>query len=294
MTSERLNPLNDFIFLKIMGEKGDEEQLLSFLNAVLNRPENQKLLAVEIIENKSIPADIINAKSCVLDVRAELEDGDRVDIEIQLKNLGNMDRRSLFYWNREFTKGLSSGDEYEEVPNVIAINIVGYEFLPQLPDFHTTFHIWEDRHREIMLTDALEIHFLDMIKFGVKRDRDMENDPLHRWLTYLDKRSPKEMVEEVIKMDIAIQKAEKRLRTISQDAESLRTYELREKAMMDWTSSIKYAKRIASMEAREKGRQEGIKIGELKGELKIVNLLKSGKSPEEIIKITESKYNENN
>jgi hypothetical protein len=38
---ERFNPLNDFLFLKYMGEKGDEEQLLAFLNAVLteNRPE---------------------------------------------------------------------------------------------------------------------------------------------------------------------------------------------------------------------------------------------------------------
>jgi hypothetical protein len=35
--TKRLNPLNDYIFLKIMGEKGDEEQLLAFLNAVLGR-----------------------------------------------------------------------------------------------------------------------------------------------------------------------------------------------------------------------------------------------------------------
>jgi hypothetical protein len=31
---ERLNPLNDFLFLKVMGEKGDEVQLLAFINAV--------------------------------------------------------------------------------------------------------------------------------------------------------------------------------------------------------------------------------------------------------------------
>ncbi|MDR2951923.1 MAG: Rpn family recombination-promoting nuclease/putative transposase [Treponema sp.] len=286
MTSERLNPLNDFIFLKIMGEKGDEEQLLSFLNAVLNRPENQKLLSVEIMSNTTLPADIIGGKSCILDVLAELENGDRINIEVQLRNPGNMDRRSLFYWSREFNKGISAGEKYREVPNVIAINIVGYEFLPQVPDFHTTFHIWEDRHREIMLTDALEIHFLDMIKFRSLEGRDVTNNVLHRWLTYLDKRSPKKLVEEVIKMDIAIQKAEERLRTISQDAESLRLYEIREKALYDWNSGIDFAER--------KGKEEGIKIGEQKGELKIVNLLKSGKSPEEIIKLTENKYKENN
>jgi hypothetical protein len=35
---ERYNLLNDYLFLKVMGEKGDEVQLLAFLNAVLKRP----------------------------------------------------------------------------------------------------------------------------------------------------------------------------------------------------------------------------------------------------------------
>jgi predicted transposase/invertase (TIGR01784 family) len=95
MAIERLNPLNDFIFLKIMGEKGDEEQLLAFLNAVLKRPDKQ-LQSIEIIENKALPADVIGGKSCILDVRAAYEDNDRVNIEVQLRDLGNMDRRSLY------------------------------------------------------------------------------------------------------------------------------------------------------------------------------------------------------
>jgi predicted transposase/invertase (TIGR01784 family) len=250
---ERINPLNDYIFLKIMGEKGDEVQLLAFLNAVLKRPKKEKLKSVEIIENKSLPADIIGGKSCVLDVLAVLENGDKVNIEVQLRNLGNMDRRSLYYWSREFVKGLSSGHEYQEVPNVIAINVVGYEFLPQVPDFHTIFHIWEDRYREIKLTDALEIHFIDMVKFRSLAERDINNDSLHRWLSYLDPKSPKELVEEVIKMDIAIQNAETKLRTVTQDEESLRLYEIREKAIHDWTSGLNHAKR----EGRAEGRAEG-------------------------------------
>jgi len=270
MATERLNPLNDYIFLKIMGEKGDEEQLLAFLNAVLKRPGKQ-LQSLEIIENKAIPADIIGGKSCVLDVRAVLENDDRVEVEVQLRNLGNMDRRSLFYWSREFTKGLSSGIGYQEVPNVIAINIVGYAFLPQVSDFQTTFHIWEDRHRDIMLTDALEIHFIDMVQFRSLQERDIENDPLHRWLTYLDKGSPQDLVEEAIKMDIAIQKAETKLRTVSQDDEARRIYEMREKALSDWTSGINHARR----EGREEGRKETAR-----------NMMANGEPVDKIIRYT--------
>ena len=263
MDIERLNPLNDFLFLKIMGEKGDEEQLLAFLNAVLMRPKNEQLQSVDIIENKAVPADVIRGKSCVLDVRAVLENGDRVDIEVQLRNLGNMDRRSLFYWSREFTKGLSSGQEYEEVPTVIAINIVGYVCLPEVPEFHTTFHIWEDKHRDIMLTDALEIHFIDMVKFRSFGERDLLNNPLHRWLTYFDKGSPQELVEEVIKMDIAIQKAETKMRNVSRDDEALRWYEVREKALSDWASGVSHAKKEERLEIARNLKALGVPVEQI-------------------------------
>ncbi|MDR2343180.1 MAG: Rpn family recombination-promoting nuclease/putative transposase, partial [Spirochaetaceae bacterium] len=50
-TQKRLHILNDFAFLKSLGEKGDEPQLISFLNAVLRRQDREKILSVEIIEN---------------------------------------------------------------------------------------------------------------------------------------------------------------------------------------------------------------------------------------------------
>jgi predicted transposase/invertase (TIGR01784 family) len=71
---------------------------------------------------------------------------------------------------------------------------------------------------------------------------------LHRWLTYLDPRSPKELVEEVIKMDMAIQEAEAKMRTVTRDKESLRLYEIREKALHDWTSGVNNAKREGKLE----------------------------------------------
>jgi predicted transposase/invertase (TIGR01784 family) len=124
MANDRLNPLNDYLFLKVMGEKGDEEQLCSFLNAVLGRKGQDALESLEIIENKVMPAEVIGDKTSILDVRARTGHGERVNIEVQLRNLGNMDRRSLFYWSLEFSRGMAAGQDYRESPNVIAINIV--------------------------------------------------------------------------------------------------------------------------------------------------------------------------
>ena len=127
-----------------MGEKGSEIQLLGFLNAILGRTESNKLVSVEINENKTLSAESIGAKASVLDVRAILEDGTRVNIEVQLRNLNNFDKRSLFYWSKEYTKGIKSGQDYAYLPTVININIIDFEFL-ETDNYHTVFHLREDR-----------------------------------------------------------------------------------------------------------------------------------------------------
>jgi predicted transposase/invertase (TIGR01784 family) len=249
MGKERLNPLNDYLFLKVMGEKGDEEQLCAFLNAVLGRAGRDAIESVEIIENKTITAEVIGDKTSILDVRGLTVAGTRINVEVQLRNLGNMDRRSLFYWSREFARGMEAGQDYRETPNVIAINIVNYEFMAEVPAFHLRFHIREDQYREVVLTDALEIHFIDMVKFRRLGEKDIRNEPLHRWLAWFDKESPEGLVEEAIKMDTAIRKAEEKMAYVSCDKEALRAYQMREMALSDWTSGLNHA--------REEGIREG-------------------------------------
>ncbi|MDR1287502.1 MAG: Rpn family recombination-promoting nuclease/putative transposase [Treponema sp.] len=255
----RLNPLNDYLFLKVMGEKGDEEQLCAFLNAVLGRDGRDVIESVEIIENRTITAGVVGDKSSILDVRARTVAGTRVNIEVQLRNLGNMDRRSLFYWSLEFSRGMEAGQDYRETPNVIAINIVNYEFLSQVPAFHTSFHIWEDTYREVLLTDALEIHFIDMVKFRRLGKRDIQGEPLQRWLIWFDRESPERLVEEVINMDTGIQRAEEKMAYVSSDKEVLRAYQMREMALSDWTSGINHAREEGIREGIEKGMQKGIR-----------------------------------
>jgi predicted transposase/invertase (TIGR01784 family) len=139
--------------------------------------------------------------------------------------------------------------------------------MPQVPAFHTSFHIWEDTHREVLLTDALEIRFIDMVKFRRYEKKDIRHNPLHRWLTWFDKESPQTLVEEVINMDTAIQKAEEKMVYVSIDKEALHAYQMREMALSDWTSGINHA--------REEGMQAGIqKIA--------LNLKKTGMPLEQI------------
>ena len=263
---ERLNPLNDYLFLKIMGEEGDEEQCLAFLNAVLGSKRKNPVNLIKILENKTFTADVVGEKSSILDVRAETDTGEKINIEVQLKDLRNMEKRTLLHWGREFTKGISAGDDYKDLPKVITINIVNFDSI-KLDDFHTCFHLWEDDHHEYLLTDVLEIHFINMVKFRKRGVKDIANNRLERWMTYFDVTTPEEVIEEVIKMDSAINKANERLNFVTQDKDFLRNYHLREMAMSDWTTGVNTA--------FEKGKIEVAK-----------NLLRKGMSAEFIRETT--------
>jgi predicted transposase/invertase (TIGR01784 family) len=242
MATERLNPLNDFAFQKAMGEKGDEIQLIAFLNAVLARTGKDRIESVEILEDKDLPAEIIGGKAGKLDVLAKLADETKVNIEVQLENQYNMERRSLDYWAWHYIKGIGSGQNYSQLPAVIGINILDFGYI-DIDDFHTSFHIYEDQHKEYMLTDALELHFLEMVRFRQLKYKDVLNDPLHRWLVYFDKHSPINLIEEVIHMDPAIQKMQEKIDLIQGDPSLLRAYLRYEKAASDEITRIQGTRR---------------------------------------------------
>jgi hypothetical protein len=77
------------------------------------------------------------------------------------------------------------------------INIVGFDYI-KLDEFHTSFHIYEDFHRDYMLTGALEIHYIDMVKFRKLDITDLSN-PIHRWLVFFNEHSPAGLLEEAIR-----------------------------------------------------------------------------------------------
>jgi predicted transposase/invertase (TIGR01784 family) len=139
----KVNPLNDLVFKKTMGEPGDEVQLKSFLEAVLGR----KLKNVEIIEAVDLMPDIIGDKLSRLDVRAKTDDNTEINIEVQLKDHSNMNKRSLFYWGRLFSKALKSGNDndYIKLPNIVTINILIRDALHRVQKISETER---ERHSE--------------------------------------------------------------------------------------------------------------------------------------------------
>ena len=93
------------------------------------------------IRNPEMPPENIGDKFCRLDINMTVN-GQRVDLEIQVSNEGDYPERVMYYWAREFSSALLTGQGYSTLPRTIVISIIDFilfEFL------------------------SLEIHFILMI-----------------------------------------------------------------------------------------------------------------------------------
>ena len=68
-------------------------------------------------------------KTGIIDVRAKTSKGENIDIEVQLTDQGNMDKRTLFYWGKMYLENIKQGQDYTSLEKVITINILDFEFL---------------------------------------------------------------------------------------------------------------------------------------------------------------------
>ncbi|MCM3185925.1 Rpn family recombination-promoting nuclease/putative transposase [Priestia megaterium] len=286
--TKRLDLRVDFAFKSLFGTHGNESILAAFLNAALRFPDDKKIQTVQLLDphfNKENQED----KRSILDVHAQLEDGTRVNIEIQLNNKHDMEKRTLYYWSKMYSSQMKEGMDYGELCKTITINIVNFRYLSHIHDYHSTFQLYE-REQKLLLTDMLEIHFMELPKLLIKwrnREVDPREDQLVRWLLLLEASEDEEItqvLEEIaMQEDQVLKKAMDEWERVSQDPEVLLAYEARRKALLDEKSALRRAEKLGE----EKGKQIGEEIGEKKGIIKVaLSMIQKGLDNQTIAEFT--------
>ena len=249
-----LDPKNDVVFQKIFGSPENEDILISFLSALLEETEKEKIKHIEYVDTKLSDIETLDDKIGILDVRVVTEKGIHINIEMQLINRYNMINKALFYWSRLYSSQIKKGESYKNLSKTITINILNFNYIDS-KKYHTIYHLCEDDEKT-MLTDILEIHFVELAKF---LDEQPElNSSLNKWLAFLTK--PEKEVMEVVEMEEpAIGKALNVLDMLSRDPETVRLAELRMKKILDEKSMIEGAREEGRIEGIEEGREESIK-----------------------------------
>ena len=100
--------LNDFFIRYFFGLKGDEDLLLSFINAIMIDSNFATFVSVDILNPFNL-TEKANNKESIVDLKAVTEDGIIVIIEIQTYSTKNFFERILYYWSKNYSNVLKKG-----------------------------------------------------------------------------------------------------------------------------------------------------------------------------------------
>ena len=252
---EMLSPKNDIIFKKLFGKKGNERIVKDFLEAVLEI----KISSVELGKETQLLPDKIDEKIGILDVRATLDDGTVIDIEMQNMNHGNITKRITYYLNLLYSGELSRGKSYHELNKAIAIGILNFNYFDDIEEYHTVWKMTERNNKDKIL-DEQEIHFIELPKF-LKSKVDTKRK-LDQWLLFIDY-SRKELLKMAEENNKVLKEAAAEYEYLTGEEEVQRLAFLRRKFELDYNSGLQYAE------------EKGITRGEKKKQKEIAKKLKN-------------------
>ncbi|MEI8208330.1 MAG: Rpn family recombination-promoting nuclease/putative transposase [Methylococcales bacterium] len=249
----RINPRVDFAFKKLFGSEENKDLLISLINAIIS--EQEHVVEVEL-KNPYNLADYQAGKMSILDIKAKSEKGHWFNVEMQISEDFNFDKRAIYYWAKLVTEQLSEGNMYKELKKTISINIMDFDFIRDTSAFHNCYKILNTvTGKDDKLHDIFELHYIELKKFG--QQKTPITTALDRWSTFLTKahQLDKNHIPEELAVDSAIVKAIVAIDRMFDEEERL-VYEVRMQSLADIES------KIASADERgfERGLERGIEI----------------------------------
>lgn len=264
-------PTIDYVFKKIFGNIGNEEITKGLIGSIIGK----NIKSITLQGNPILEKDFSNEKLGILDIKAVLDFDILCDIEMQVLNNKNIEKRILYYWSKLYSKSINSGSDYSKLKKTICILIANFKLnsLEKIHKFHTEWRIRENECSKVVLTDVLEIHILELPKIEniLKQNNIPEKDKkLIIWSKFL--LNPDELGENEMEENKDVKMAKEELEKMRNNEYEAELAELRQKAIMDERNIEAF------------GYDNGVKDNKIKV---VKKLLKRNFSIDEIIEITE-------
>ena len=260
---------SDYIFKRVFGIEKNKKLLISLINSILKG--NPTVTDLEI-RNTEISKIIKNNLTIYLDIKAEISPQEFVDIEIQVRNTGEIMERAVQYLAEILTLNCRKLTEKEKeagqrqtykYPKVIGIWIMGENVTDRKDAVNEACVAFPPTERDEyqIITDKLRIFFVELQKFHPKHiDR---KNMLDVWMAFL-----KNPLNDDIQDVPEVKEALDTLKEISADKDEREIYYLRQHTEFGYISE----KNVAVQKEREKAKAEKIESAK--------NLLKAGISVE--------------
>ena len=269
--SDEMSIRRDDVFKIVFGSNYNIEFLKSLLEAILNTT----IRVLEVKNEVSLDRDSPDDKLIKVDILAEIDKKELINIEIQNRNGYNIIKRSESHASKIFYNSLKKGEGYDIAEKTVIIWITDFDQFEDGP-YHEVSKVVRSSNGEV-LSDDITYHFIQLSKF-YKQINKIET-PEEQWLAYLSCQLNKEELEELFNMN-------KEIRDVNLMAEAiLKNKELMDaiNAKIDEQVEENLKLQFAYENGEKKGEKNGIKIGEkeIAKELKKENM-----SIEKISKIT--------
>ena len=193
--SELMDLRVDYAF-KLFFATSETHRLVSLLNAIFEHKQIPRVVAALTIENPSLEKAAAKDKLSVLDIRATLDDGNTLCIEMHLYDLIALKYKTLRSWARVYGEDLVSGENYTQLNQVICISFMNGPVTDAtgvpVEKIHSLFQAMERDSHEVLLPD-MEIHFIDMkafVKSLEEKDVDATDcDEFTKWLMLINEKA---------------------------------------------------------------------------------------------------------
>jgi len=139
---EFLDVKTDFAFKKVFGSKESKGILISFLNAVIDFEQGEKIIDLTIVDPYQIPL-IKGMKDSFVDVKANLSNNKNVIIEMQVLNVEGFEKRILYNAAKEYSAQLNKAEEFATLEPIIALTITDFIMFKETDKVITYFNLIE-------------------------------------------------------------------------------------------------------------------------------------------------------
>jgi len=252
-----INPRVDFAFKKLFGSEENKDLLIALINAIVS--EEDQVADLEL-RNPYNLVDYRAGKLSILDIKAYSRLGCWYNVEMQISEDLNFDKRAIYYWAKLVTEQLSEGMMFKQLLKTVSINILDFNFVPDPERFHNCYKIINTATgKDDYLHDMFELHYIELRKF--KKGYSELTNALDRWSTFLTRAHEldKNRIPVELGGDSAIVKAIGAVdRMFNEEERSV--YQVRLQAIAEVESKIISAIDKGIEQGLEKGREEGLAL----------------------------------
>ena len=198
-----ISPKTDFAFKKIFGSVHSKNILISFLNAIVYN--NQNIIQSLEIINPYNPGVTNTIKETYLDVKAVLDNGYTVIIEMQVLNVEDFEKRVIYNLAKAYGSQLDIGQGYRKLKPFVGLTITDFVLFEEHEEIITKFRFKEDK-KLFNYRDELTLMFLELPKFK-KELSDLETLS-DKWIYFIKSAPSLEVIpsslEEVSEIEAAL------------------------------------------------------------------------------------------